>query len=956
MQSFINWGGLTPEQAKQLQFQREVEEYLRLKGISEARTQSSTAAAAVAANGGKSSGRPVLPFNETMLFVYPDVDDNHFKAFAVDFINSRMSDELITDLSADEWSYVDSYLVSKAGYTMLFRNNSTNVYRILFVDKFAQLIDTKDIGPTTDLSYGTADGRFFWTYDIDDKKILLFDGETVADYSDLLDETVTNIRFGTNSSMTSAVGVAVTITKLESENTYEKTLYILDCTEARRIIGNIFNSELAFIEIEPFVGPFSNHIVIAYLNTTNNGYLTRIRVYDHAGNLVDGYAYDDECGYYEIQFYGLSGSFYVRAVDAYNHIFLLVDDSIQPGGDLLIRHQFSVSDFSTVQTYFDYANPSTFSGQQVSDTFVVVAFSETSSTAGFSELTALTVLTKFKGIGYYVTSFPLDSFTAVNTGNIRLTDEVVLVPVINHQNSDEIYLIRLTPESSGEWNSPAFVIPQIDSNITRFELQRVGRNFVIVSQFAPIPGSEATAKLYYLMTDGELANDDSILPFSSINGDFQWDYSYVGGTVIFNDPAIGSYFASETQTTWQSVDSKYGTNFASISHFDTDKYQSPANIVQVASGNRLYWFTDAGNSQNGNIVISDGGDDMYDGGNYLYTDLSGNPIPYTHTSIETPYQDEVDLVHSFLMDGEVALNSEFFGEGSAYFTNLYPGLFVLAAYGPQIDSFRVDGNNGADSEGHTSDSVLQFQDTNYYVCYKTVYGATDPSINQIVIVKVSTDQLPIQNISTDTDDTYQLVSNLVQCGVEELHYLLYAKANGTYASEDEIMTLANNYIKTVAQAANGSADTCLSLMNQSYMEVIKDLPSHDIPCTVRVLQPNAEVIEFSTNFLTYERVTVTSDKIFVVLKRDNKYVLQLYSYGGELIQEVATGDTNSLDSNGFVTGNRFCFASFNIDPDTGNRGHITVHSLYDGTPNSKTFQTAGYTIDWVLNDWSWWQW
>src|SRR5207244_3151130 len=54
--------------------------------------------------------------------------------------------------------------------------------------------------------------------------------------------------------------------------------------------------------------------------------------------------------------------------------------------------------------------------------------------------------------------------------------------------------------------------------------------------------------------------------------------------------------------------------------------------------------------------IGDGGDDMYDGGNLLSTDLGG----------------ALDYSNGIIVDNAV------FGSGGRYFTRTYPGLFVLA--------------------------------------------------------------------------------------------------------------------------------------------------------------------------------------------------------------------------------------------------------------------------------------
>jgi hypothetical protein len=83
--------------------------------------------------------------------------------------------------------------------------------------------------------------------------------------------------------------------------------------------------------------------------------------------------------------------------------------------------------------------------------------------------------------------------------------------------------------------------------------------------------------------------------------------------------------------------------------------------------------------------INDGGNDMYDGGNTLNTNLGTN-IPYTNNVI-TP--------------------SAAFGTGGSYFTNYASGLFMMnAQLGAGVTSFNLNGNNGADGNGLQDSRLL----------------------------------------------------------------------------------------------------------------------------------------------------------------------------------------------------------------------------------------------------------
>jgi hypothetical protein len=75
---------------------------------------------------------------------------------------------------------------------------------------------------------------------------------------------------------------------------------------------------------------------------------------------------------------------------------------------------------------------------------------------------------------------------------------------------------------------------------------------------------------------------------------------------------------------------------------------------------------------------------MYDGGNYINTNL-GNNITYS--------------------DGVIA-NSAAFGAGGQYFTKKLTNMWVLAADVNNISSFSISGNNGADGGGTYNGTTL----------------------------------------------------------------------------------------------------------------------------------------------------------------------------------------------------------------------------------------------------------
>lgn len=182
--------------------------------------------------------------------------------------------------------------------------------------------------------------------------------------------------------------------------------------------------------------------------------------------------------------------------------------------------------------------------------------------------------------------------------------------------------------------------------------------------------------------------------------------------------------------------------------------------------------------------IVDGGDDMFDVGNVLNTNLAAE-IPYT--------------------DGQVAASDGLFGAGSHYFTAKHPALFALGVSGMNVDYFEITGETGADGAGTVDGATLSanVDGRGYRVFLKRTTGAGDPSIQHILIVP-SDGPSPTQEFSTSTNSDQHRLANLT--GVRELYYLLVARRNGVGLSNTEVQQTAEAFLRTLpttgADAAN----------------------------------------------------------------------------------------------------------------------------------------------------------
>jgi hypothetical protein len=189
-----------------------------------------------------------------------------------------------------------------------------------------------------------------------------------------------------------------------------------------------------------------------------------------------------------------------------------------------------------------------------------------------------------------------------------------------------------------------------------------------------------------------------------------------------------------------------------------------STITDVVESGRLFYFSDDGDGVS-NLIEDGGGDsDMYDGANYFNTNLT-QPwediitndadydlnIPYTHTQDnldDAPYLDPP-------MDGQVEDGSNYFGDGSKYFTNMYPGLFVLAADGITIEQFSIGGNIGTDGNADIETQVIETGGGAWTLFTKTNTdtntGEEDPIITHLILVRGNSDGL---THLTDTSGSY----------------------------------------------------------------------------------------------------------------------------------------------------------------------------------------------------------
>lgn len=224
------------------------------------------------------------------------------------------------------------------------------------------------------------------------------------------------------------------------------------------------------------------------------------------------------------------------------------------------------------------------------------------------------------------------------------------------------------------------------------------------------------------------------------------------------------------------------------------------------------------------VGINDGSDDMYDGGNFLNTDLTQvfetidrdavtdsdlNQflcIKNTHTpAVDAPsvFDESGVSMYQPWMDGEVKDADDYFGAGSQYFTNFYPGLFVLVATNVSVNEFSITGDVGSDEQ--TVNNSYFFVDVNgktFSAFVKTNIEVPvdeedipDPSINQIIIIPGT------PNVITQTinDDGEEYDDHLIRgiSGRSEIYYLLVSREIGQHLELADAELIVQKFLSLI---------------------------------------------------------------------------------------------------------------------------------------------------------------
>lgn len=184
--------------------------------------------------------------------------------------------------------------------------------------------------------------------------------------------------------------------------------------------------------------------------------------------------------------------------------------------------------------------------------------------------------------------------------------------------------------------------------------------------------------------------------------------------------------------------------------------------------------------------ISDGGNDMYDTGNLLNTNIATS-IPYTNG---------------------IVVPSASFGSSGQYFTAKVNNMFVMAADLNGVSNFFISGNNGADGLGTVSGFTFTTTSNclSFDVFVKRVYGTSDPSINQIIIVPAGTGATHTYSVDSNNGD--HNVGGITTA--TRIYYLLVAGSNGYLYSDAEIQNMVDDFLVQTEAVINPTGSVVIT--------------------------------------------------------------------------------------------------------------------------------------------------
>lgn len=901
-----------------------------MQKMNEQRSSNSTSSSTGGAAGGGSIQNPPSPGGpnlQSALIVFKETEQSNFTYYVANYSTETILGPFDTGVSVDDYSIdnLDTHTIQYGGYGLKFYRGDINEHTMLFITSDGTIVETFT-GISTDIEMSSRDGRYIVATDFDEGLLWVFDGTNLLNQNTSVLTGVGSFSTSTSNSAAYVNGVSVSTSTTVDSDTIRK-FWNCNATGVTKIYEETQSPANDFYPEYTYYFNMNKLVVRTFEQATSR--LSKLQVISLSG-VVEHTINIDTSEYTDSQFQTFgSSSFFLHlrnSSDAtVNHLVWVYDgiagnlDSVSLDAEVYVNWQFDYFDRSLSSSY-DRAN---------CDNLSAIFYTELSQMNGIRMMTQCKIIRAFAGEDLSLYEFANGETKGIYTSDIGRAKNFFLYAIYEGGSPEEISSMVI--KSTGD---P--VITQLGhpiAGLDDIDALEVGDRANLVIEY----DGEAEEINTIIHSYDSLGNKEaSVLELNtnSHSTDINYDVLLVSGDGNHN-------FLNPTTGSWQPYDI-HSNEYTALFHTTSD--QSTAPYVYTEAVNEIYYFSDQGFND-----IDDGGDDMYDGANEIYTNISGGRIPYTHTQLGDDPDEGVDPAE-FIMDGSIESGDGYFSlgsPGSSYFTNLYPGLFVMVAKDVDINEFEIDGNIGADGGGAVdsdSKSITGIYSKNYTAYIKKVYGAGDPSINQIIIV--DTDGTGIdQTVDLTSEDDLHRLTGLGS--VSEIHYLLMSKAAGTPIYEDEIDDIITQYLNLVD---GESIENTLTSLNTNYENITGVLPLPGSPKSARIYRGNGTVSSF--NIDSYNNRFLGRNRFFVTYsdpENDDHILIRNYSLAGGLIDSFDTGQS-SIDRDDNVEDRGLVITTETIDSTQVKKlCMITssgISSIEINCPDESNTRT-------IFNDWGW---
>lgn len=260
-----------------------------------------------------------------------------------------------------------------------------------------------------------------------------------------------------------------------------------------------------------------------------------------------------------------------------------------------------------------------------------------------------------------------------------------------------------------------------------------------------------------------------------------------------------------------------GLNYnATLSKFQTQPYKYLKTIADYLANYRsefknpsFYSYTLDGDK----YYISDGGGDMYDGGNFTSPWLYSNTAYTSNASSIGSYPYAIDYSTMSSVSSPVDSDFYYISMGYANASTTYHPLTVIGSRsttGAPV-GFQVGGNSGADGSGSLGSSIIYNGTTingfTVYAFYRETYGAGDPSHCNLFILLghpqwgsvFGTINSYADPVSNGGNGAYFYTSGGNTSNILAIQTLL-SKSSGVEVTAAECQTIVTNYTLRIKEA------------------------------------------------------------------------------------------------------------------------------------------------------------